>query len=122
MKSDIPKMPDPSNWVVNIPKLEPFRPQSELAVTALSKKIISFEKALDSEQELGFRLVTAGAGLTFHAERISTVGGHFVEFIGINEEGERMSLSQHVSQVSILLCALKKRHDKPVRIGFLANS
>ncbi|OYU48689.1 MAG: hypothetical protein CFE31_09580 [Rhizobiales bacterium PAR1] len=106
----------------SVPKLTPLPSQSELACLALSRQISKFENGLDNEHELGFRLVTAGTGLTFHAESIGAAGGQFVEFLGINQDGEKVSLIQHVSQISVLLCALKKRHEKPIRIGFIYHS
>lgn len=101
MTSDIPKMSDPLKWQINMPQIKPIPSQSELAVSALSRKILNFEKTLDNEHELGFRLVTAGTGLTFYAERIGAVSGQSIEFFGVNEEGEKMSLIQHLSQMSI---------------------
>jgi hypothetical protein len=68
--------------------------------------INDFHKSLDNEHEVGAQLVNFGQTVTFH----------------INEQGETIKLVQHVSQISILLVAMKRNNaTKPKNpIGFVS--
>jgi hypothetical protein len=37
----------------------------------------------------------------------------------VNEAGEQVQLIQNISQLSVLLIAMKKRDEQPKRIGFM---
>ena len=82
--------------------------------------INDFHKSLDEEHEVGARLVNFGQTVTFHIEDISYWNPSLISFIGKNELGEPVELVQHVSQISILLVAMKRENiEKPKRpIGF----
>ena len=82
--------------------------------------INDFHKSLDEEHEVGARLVNFGLSVTFHIEDISYWNPSLISFIGKNESSEPVELLQHVSQISILLVAMKRDNtDHPKRpIGF----
>lgn len=82
--------------------------------------INNFHKELDDEHEVGARLVNFGQALTFHIEDISYWNPSLISFIGKNSNGEPVELIQHVSQISILLVAMKRENpQEPKRpIGF----
>ncbi|MCI5144489.1 MAG: hypothetical protein D3923_02960 [Candidatus Electrothrix sp. AR3] len=82
--------------------------------------INDFHKSLDEEHEVGARLVNFGQSVTFHIEDISYWNPSLISFIGKNELGEPVELVQHVSQISILLVAMKRESiEQPKRpIGF----
>ncbi|RZU38187.1 hypothetical protein EV700_2765 [Fluviicoccus keumensis] len=82
--------------------------------------INDFHKALDDEHEVGARLVNFGQSVTFHIEEISYWNPSLISFIGKNEHGDPVELVQHVSQISILLVAMKRKNiSQPKRpIGF----
>ena len=82
--------------------------------------INDFHKNLDNEHEAGARLVNFGQSVTFHIEDISYWNPSLISFIGKNEIGEPVELVQHVSQISILLVAMKRENiEAPKRpIGF----
>lgn len=82
--------------------------------------INDFHKSLDDEHEVGARLVNFGQSVTFHIEDISYWNPSLISFIGKNELGEPVELVQHVSQISILLLAMKRENvGQPKRpIGF----
>lgn len=82
--------------------------------------INDFHKSLDDEHEVGARLVNFGQTVTFHIEDISYWNPSLISFIGRNSTGEPVELVQHVSQISILLVAMKRENTaQPKRpIGF----
>lgn len=78
--------------------------------------IYNFEKSLDDDHEIGARLPLA-AEATFYIQDINYCDTQIISFSGSNENGERLQLVQHVSQLNVLLVALNKRNEEPVRIG-----
>ncbi len=84
----------------------------------LVRLIIAFEERLDDSQEVGARLVTFGEREPIHIENVSHWAPDLVLFFGRNLDGHPVELIQHVTQVSVLLVALPKVHEKPRRIGF----
>jgi hypothetical protein len=85
----------------------------------LAQAIAAFEKTLDAEHEVGFRLVSFGNGEVLHAEDLGYWAPDLVLFFGRNGAGARLQLIQHVSQVSLLLVeAPKPTEEPPKRIGF----
>ncbi|MEI2781197.1 MAG: DUF6173 family protein [Candidatus Competibacter sp.] len=81
--------------------------------------IKEFEKDLDDEHEIGARLVTFGQSITFHITNIGYYGPDIISFDGFNQNGEKLKLIQNISQLSVLLIAMKKLEEKPRRIGFI---
>jgi hypothetical protein len=82
--------------------------------------IHGFEQHLDEEHEVGVRLVSFGQTMQFHIEDIGYYNPSLIIFYGTFENGARVELVQHVSQISFLLMALPKQNEsKPARrIGF----
>ena len=91
---------------------------SSSAYDVLMESITEFEKNLDSDHEVGARLVSFGSEMTFHITDIDCPVLHIIKFLGKNANNEDVQLIQHVSQLSVLLVAMKKLEDKPRRIGF----
>lgn len=94
---------------------------AEWAYERLVEYIKKFELELDEEHEIGARLVTFGNKVVFHIEDISYWGPDIITFYGVKESGEKVQLIQHISQISVLLIAVKKLGEKPRRIGFLLD-
>jgi hypothetical protein len=88
--------------------------------TRLIEWINNFHRSLDEEHEAGARLVSFGQSVTFHIDDIGYWNPSLISFHGKNENGESVELIQHVSQISILLVALKRENlSQPKRpIGF----
>lgn len=106
---------NPANFSIPSAQLNP----AEWAYERLVRSINDFEQKLDNDHELGGRLVNFGSNLTFHIEDLGYWGPDFVKFYGKNDDGLPLELIQHISQVNVLLVALKKVSDKPPRrIGF----
>lgn len=85
----------------------------------LATYIRQFESRLDEEHEIGARLVSFGANLSFHIEDMGYFGPDMIVFYGRNDQGEPVQLIQHTSQLSVLLVAVRKQTAKPRRIGFI---
>lgn len=81
-----------------------------------------FHRSLDNAHEAGGRLVSFGQNFTFHIVDISYWNPSLIIFEGVNEDGSPVELIQHVSQISVLLVALKRRDpEQPKRpIGFMS--
>lgn len=92
---------------------------AESAWQRLVKMMQSFEANLDNGHEIGVNLVSFGASIVFHIESVGFYGPDIITFHGVNENQERVQLIQHVSQLSVLLVAVKKIGDAPRRIGFI---
>lgn len=88
------------------------------AFKGLKKYIQDFEDGLDADHEVGARLVSFGNEVRFHVEKVGYMEPTLVTFIGVSDAGERVQLVQHVSQISVLLIALRRREEKPYRVGF----
>ena len=99
---------------LNDPKVNPAKWTYERLVEYIRK----FEEDLDEAHEIGARLVSFGNTITFHINDIGYYNPNIITFYGSNENGESMKLIQNETQLSVLLVALKKREDKPKRIGF----
>jgi hypothetical protein len=103
------------------PKIEPYIPAKHTYERLISY-INTFEADLDQEHEIGARLVSFGADIKFHIESISYWGPDIITFNGETSAGEKVQLIQNISQLSVLLIAMKKMHPKPRRIGFVQDT
>jgi hypothetical protein len=103
----IPRLPDsatnPAKWTY----------------TRLVEYIKDFETQLDNDHEIGARLVSFGQTITFHIQDMGYYGPDIISFDGTNDQGEKIKLIQHISQLSVLLIAMKSQHETPRRIGFI---
>ena len=97
---------------------ERYMNQAESMYKRVVRSINSFEEQLDQEHEVGARLVNFGSELTFHIEDVGYWGPDIIIFDGRGQDGNSVQLLQHISQLSVLLVALKKVHEEPRRIGF----
>ena len=80
--------------------------------------IYEFEKSLDDDHEVGARLLSFASEVTFYIQDVRYYDPHMITFCGSKENGEKLQLIQHVSQLSVFLVPIKKRSEEPVRIGF----
>lgn len=93
------------------------------AFESLEQYVREFEVDLDSEHEVGARLVSFGSEVTFHVRQIGYSLPNLITFDGITNDGNRVKLIQHVSQLSVLLVAMKTATSAPRQpIGFLRPS
>ena len=79
----------------------------------------AFEESLDDDHEaaMGF---TGGAAGILRIQGIGFSAPDMLTFSGVDDEGDRCQLIQHVSQLNVLLRAVRKPPDRPepLRIGF----
>jgi len=96
---------------------------SEFAKHLLSQ-IRRFDSELDTDHEVGMKLVSFGQSITFHVDSIGFYNPSLVVFVGLTEDSNRVELIQHTSQINFLLLALPKlQPDQPKRsIGFFPIS
>lgn len=85
----------------------------------LGHYIQDFEAELDQEHEIGARLVSFGSVVTFHIDDVGYYGPDIITFHGKDEKGQAVQLIQNISQLSVLLVAMKKLEETPRRIGFI---
>lgn len=105
-----------------LPKLEDHQGNpARWMFERLASYIKQFESRLDQEHEVGARLVSFGANLTFHIEDMGYFGPDMIVFYGRNDRGEPVQLVQHTSQLSVLLVAMRKQDASARRIGFVLD-
>ncbi|RUW58362.1 DUF6173 family protein [Mesorhizobium sp. M7A.F.Ca.US.008.03.1.1] len=109
----LPRLPE-----LNLPKFEEANP-AKWAHERIVRSIIAFEEELEADQEIGARLVNFSAREPIHIDDVGYWGPDFVIFNGKNLDGNPVELIQHISQVNVLLVAIKVTTDKPNRIGFV---
>jgi hypothetical protein len=76
-----------------------------------------FEEGLDSEHEVGMGFAGSEAG-TLHIKGMGYFAPDIVTFYGVDQNGTKTQLVQHVSQLNVMLKAAPKLHEKAERIGF----
>ncbi len=109
----------PSNFVlpINAGILTPHVSQTNPAKWTYLKFIeciYNFEKSLDDDHEVG----AFASEVTFYIQDVRYYDPQMISFCGSKENGEKLQLIQHVSQLSVFLVPIKKRSKEPVRIGF----
>jgi hypothetical protein len=109
-------MPTPEETLArDMPNLNPARWTYE----RLGEYIQDFEADLDDGHEIGARLVSFGSVVTFHVDDVGYFGPDIISVCGKDDNGQSVQLIQNVAQLSVLLVAMKKRQEKPRRIGFI---
>jgi hypothetical protein len=85
----------------------------------LVEQIAKFEKELDKDEEVGACLTHFGKDIVIAIENLGYHNPALVIFYGYTEKGDKVTLLQHMTQVNVLLCALKVKENRaPRRIGF----
>jgi hypothetical protein len=107
----------PVNPGILVPHLSQTNP-AKWAHRKFIECLYNFEKSLDDDHEIGARLLSFAAEITFYIQDVGYYDPHMISFSGSNEDEEKLQLVQHVSQLNIFLVAMKKRGREPIRIGF----
>jgi len=97
------------------PRSNPFTGTSRAVRTTIER----FEAGLDADHEISISLASFGSPVEFRAEEIRFSPSNVVTFHGCTENGEKVQVVQHVSQVSLQLKAVRRLHEKPRRVAFL---
>jgi hypothetical protein len=88
---------------------------------AADENIGAFEMQLDRDHEIGGRFVSFGDDTHFHIADVGYWNPDIITFDGFDQNGNRVKLIQHVSQLNVLLVAVRKTTpaaEPPRRIGF----
>lgn len=93
-------------------------PPAQWAHERIARQINDFEQELSDQEEIGLRLVATPDTSVMHINDVGYWGPDMLIYYGTNEHGKPMQLLQHYTQMSILLTAVPKMHDEPLRIGF----
>jgi hypothetical protein len=94
---------------------------AESTYRRLIKYIGQFEMQLDHDHEIGGRFVSFGEDARFHIADVGYWNPDIITFDGFDQNGNRVKLIQHVSQLNVLLVAVRKMAppaEPPRRIGF----
>ena len=94
---------------------------AEFAYQRLLKYIGQFEMQLDRDHEIGGRFVAFGDDTHFHIADVGYWNPDIITFDGFDQRGNRVKLIQNVSQLNVLLVAVRKTTppaEPPRRIGF----
>ena len=90
---------------------------AEWAYQRLILYVQKFEERLDADHEVGMGFAGSDAG-TLHIKGMGYFAPDIVTFYGVDQNGQRTQLIQHVSQLNVMLKAAPKLHDEAERIGF----
>jgi hypothetical protein len=95
---------------------------AEWAHDRLVLYIRNFESQLDASHEIAMGFAGGEAGV-LRIEGLGYFDPDIITFYGRDDEGAKTQLVQHVSQLSVMLRAVKKTEpeDPPRRIGFALN-
>ncbi len=96
---------------------------AESACEKLILYIRNFEQQLNADQEVAMGFAGSDAGV-LRIDGLGFFDPDILTFYGTGEDGMKMQLVQHVSQMSVLLRAHPKSdpNDAPRRIGFRLSS
>ena len=111
------KADDQHGAIVNLSALGMANLASEF-YKQLIQQIQEFDTALDQEHEVGVRLVSFGQSVTFAVEDVGYINPSLIVFSGISDDGQRVRLIQHVTQLSFLLVVLKRQHPEEPKKKF----
>jgi len=111
----------------NIPKITPMIPNipeiknhnlADAFYDRLVSIIIDFEKNLNTDEEVGARLLSFGETIIIHIDDIGYWNPSLIYFYGRDNNDREVKLVQHVSQISVLLMKVPRTNLQRERIGF----
>lgn len=93
---------------------------AEVMLSRLLDEVLEFESGLAENQEIAACLTQFGVGVEIRVTSISARNPYLILFHGERlDDGSRVTLAQHVSQVNVLFKAAKVEENRePRRIGF----
>lgn len=87
------------------------------AYNRIEKMIAKFEANLDADHEVGLCIVGAPGGGTVHITGLGYWGPDLIRFFGAMPDGSPIEIIQNVSQINVMLTAVRKMGDEAIRIG-----
>lgn len=101
-------------------------PETPYLASDMYKRVVTlinkFEEDLPDDLQAGGRLVSAG-NITFSIQDVGYWDPNMIVFYGELEDGSRVELVQHLSQLNLLLVAVKRTNPEEPRrvIGFTTS-
>jgi hypothetical protein len=92
--------------------------QAKNAVVEAKAILSSFEETLNANEEVRLLIVGGPSGIMFFPHTIEPIGNDRLLFVGIDQDGQRVVVIQHVSQLNLMMKAAKVDIEKPRRTGF----
>ena len=93
--------------------------QAEAAVASAIELIRLFEQSIEPEEEVRLAVVSGPGGAMIFPQSIVAVGPDKILFAGVDGEGRRVVMLQHVTQLNIMLVAAKVEGEpRRATIGF----
>jgi hypothetical protein len=80
--------------------------------------IEAFQANIGDDVEVGISVVGSGSAAPFRLREIKASNPDILIFDGVDDRGNLVQLIQHYSQLALLLVALPKLDERPIRVGF----
>lgn len=92
--------------------------QASDAVEDIINELERFEDEIDAAEEARIVVIGGPAGTTLFPHVIGPLGHDRVRFEGVDQDGGRTVVVQHVTQFNVMLKAVRVGEEKARRIGF----
>lgn len=86
----------------------------------LRARMVAFQNGLPDDHEMGVKLANYGMAAEIHIRGMGFQNPSIIEFYGLLEDGQQVTLVQHVAQLNFMLIAVPPvtNGDAPYRVGF----
>ena len=95
--------------------------QASDAVDDIVDELDRFEEAMDAAEEARIVVIGGPAGTLLFPQVIGSLGHDRVRFEGVDQDNCRVVVIQHVSQLNVMLKAVRVGEERARRIGFHAS-
>lgn len=95
--------------------------QAKDAVQGLVADIDYFETHLNADEEARVVMIGGPAGTTIFPQGLAAIGMDRIRFEGVDQDGCQVTVIQHVSQLNVMIKAVKVGEERARRIGFHTN-
>lgn len=92
--------------------------QARDAVSGLVADIEYFESCLSPDEEAQMVIIGGPAGTMIFPHSLCPLGMDRIRYEGVDQDGCRVSVVQHVSQLNVMLKAVRVGEENARRIGF----
>jgi hypothetical protein len=84
----------------------------------LIERVRLFQNSLSSAHEVGLQVANFGKAAEIHIRTIGYKNPNLIEFSGVDMDKSEVTLVQHISQLNLMLIAVKPVEEQAFRIGF----
>lgn len=92
--------------------------QAQDAIDDMVQELEEFEQNLDATEEARIVVIGGPAGTTLFPQMLGALGHDRIRYEGLDQDGCRVVVVQHVSQLNIMVKSVKVGEQKARRIGF----